>query len=198
MDSYFHDIMNGIALPPVQVGVWIPKAKVGPPAVMSNFRKPQRAVMAVQSILDSEQASFALQADLAKAFERLNPHWILRLMRIKRALRWVIRYAEFVLFDRRVAHKVQGRLLPSKVLLQGDDVGRSFSVFLFCMAMDPLCVYQHLPSIKFFFDLFGIGSVGVGVGIETKIAKSKSNTLATLCKRSRVGPEAPASSNEVW
>ena len=36
MMSYFHDILDEQALPPLQVGVWIPKAKMGPEA--DNFR----------------------------------------------------------------------------------------------------------------------------------------------------------------
>ena len=36
MTSYFMDIMENTALPPMQVGVWIPKAKMGPEA--DNFR----------------------------------------------------------------------------------------------------------------------------------------------------------------
>ncbi len=35
MVNYFCDIVNGTALPPMQVGVWIPKAKMGPEA--DNF-----------------------------------------------------------------------------------------------------------------------------------------------------------------
>ena len=36
MMSYFYDILDEQALPPLQVGVWIPKAKMGPEA--DNFR----------------------------------------------------------------------------------------------------------------------------------------------------------------
>ena len=182
MDSYLLDILNGSALPPVQVGVWIPKAKLGPTAdffrplgmpntidrlvdgaiatqamkhtshlmhpsqtVMSLFKEPQRAVAAVQQILDSDTAAAAILIDLSKAFERVNPHWILRLLRIKRAPHWIVTYARFVLFGRRVTHKVQGRLLPSRAILQGVDMGRSFSVYLFCLAMDP--VFHYLNGI---------------------------------------------------
>ncbi len=35
MSSYFYDILEDTALPPTQVGVWIPKAKIGPKA--DNF-----------------------------------------------------------------------------------------------------------------------------------------------------------------
>ena len=185
MDSYLLDILNGSALPPVQVGVWVPKAKLGPTAdffrplgmpntidrlvdgaiacqamkhtahlmhplqtVMSMFKEPQRAVVAVQQILDSDTAAAAILIDLPKAFERVNPHWILRLLRIKRAPQWIVAYARFVLFGRRVMHKVQGRLLPSRAILQGVDMGRSFSVYLFCLAMDPVFHYlNRIPGV---------------------------------------------------
>ena len=185
MASFFHDIMEGSALPPLQVGVWIPKAKMGPEAdcfrplgmpdtlarlvdgtvaakvmsatasnmhpsqtVMSIFKEPQRAVTGIQSILDSQQAACSLLADLSKAFERVNPHWILRILRIKSAPAWVLKYTKHVLFHRRVKHKVQGRLLPSRTILQGVDMGRSFSVFLFCLAMDPLFHYlNRIPKV---------------------------------------------------
>ena len=68
----------------------------------------------------------ALLADLSKAFERVNPF----------------------LFHRRVSHKVQGRLLPSRTIMQGVDMGRSFSVYLFCLAMDPLFTYlNRIPGV---------------------------------------------------
>ena len=122
MASYFMDIMEDTALPPMQVGVWMPKAKMGPEAdnfrplgmpntldrlvdgtiasvvmravapnmhpsqtVMSMFKEPARAVTAIQSFLDSSKASCALLADLSKAFERVNPYWILALLRSKGA-----------------------------------------------------------------------------------------------------------------
>ena len=77
--------------------------------VLSMFKEPQRAVTGIQNLLDSDKATCSLLANLSKAFERVNPHWILRLLRIKRAPRWVITYTKFILFNRRVTHKVQGR-----------------------------------------------------------------------------------------
>ena len=185
MKSYFYDIINGTALPPHQVGVWIPKAKMGPEAdsfrplgmpntlerlvdgsvaahamrqtahtmhpsqaVMSCFKEPQKAVSCIQKILDGDTAAIALLADLSKAFERVNPFWILELLRIKRAPRWLFAYAKFVLFHRRFSHKVQGRLLPSRTIMQGVDMGRSLSVYLFCLAMDPLFTYlNRIPGV---------------------------------------------------
>ena len=186
MSSYFYDILEETALPPIQVGVWIPKAKMGPKAdnfrplgmpntldrlvdgtvaahlmqrtahllhpsqtVMSYFKEPQRAVAEIQRILDGDHPACALLADLSKAFERVNPHWILYLLRIRGAPRWVLTYARFVLFHRRVMHKVQGRLLPSRSIQQGVDyMGRSFSVYLFCFATDPLFHYlNRIPGV---------------------------------------------------
>ena len=183
--GYFYDIVHGTALPPHQVGVWIPKAKMGPEAdcfrplgmpntldrlvdgsvaahamrqtahmmhpsqaVMSYFKKPQKAVSCIQRILDGENPAITLLADLSKAFERVNPYWILELLRIKRAPRWLFAYTKFILFHRRVSHKAQGRLLPSRTILQGVDMGRSFSVYLFCLAMDPLFTYlNRIPGV---------------------------------------------------
>lgn len=107
-------------------------------AVTSCFKEPQKAVSCIQKILDGEGLACTLLADLSKAFERVNLHWILELLRIKRAPRWLIAYTKFILFNRRVSHKVQGRLLPSRTIKQGVDMGRSFSVYLFCLARDPL------------------------------------------------------------
>lgn len=117
-------------------------------AVMSCFKEPQKAVSFIQQILDDDKAASVLLADLSKAFERVNPHWILALLRIKKAPRWLVAYTKFVLFHRRVTHKVQGRLLPSRTLKQGVDMGRSFSVYLFCLAMDPLFTYlNQIPGV---------------------------------------------------
>ena len=116
--------------------------------VMSCFKEPQRAVAEIQRIIDGAHPACALLADLSKAFERVNPHWILYLLRIRGAPRWVLTYARFVLFRRRVMHKVQGRLLPSRTIFQGVDMGRSFSVYLFCLAMDPLFHYlNRIPGV---------------------------------------------------
>ena len=185
MKGYFYDIVNGTALPPHQVGVWIPKAEMGPEAdsfrplgmpntldrlvdgsvaahamhqtahamhpsqaVMSYFKEPQKAVSCIQRILDGDDSACTLLADLSKAFERVNPYWILELLRIKRAPRWLFAYTKFILFHRRVSHRVQGRLLPSRTILQGVDMGRSFSVYLFCLAMDPLFTYlNRIPGV---------------------------------------------------
>ena len=101
--------------------------------VMSMFKEPQRAVTGIQNLLDSNKAACSLLADLSKAFERVNPYWILRLLRIERAPKWVITYTEFILFNRRG---------------KGVDMGRSFSVFLFCFAMDPLFHYlNRIPRV---------------------------------------------------
>ena len=117
-------------------------------AVMSCFKEPQKAVSCIQKILDGDGPACTLLADLSKAFERVNPHWILELLRIKRAPRWLLAYTKFILFHRRVSHKVQGRLLPSRTIMQGLDMGRSFSVFLFCLAMDPLFTYlNRIPGV---------------------------------------------------
>ena len=60
--------------------------------VMSYFKEPQRAVAEIQRILDGDHPACALLADLSKAFERVNPHWIMYLLRLRGAPRWVLTY----------------------------------------------------------------------------------------------------------
>ena len=129
------------------MGVWIPKAKLGPTAdffrplgmpstferlvdctvaavldqhiapylhraqtVMNEFREPQSAVHEIQMALDGDHPALVLSLDLSKAFERINPYWLLRILRIRGAPVWVIRYTEFILFGRQIRHKVKGHL----------------------------------------------------------------------------------------
>ena len=52
-------------------------------------------------------------------------------------------YTRHNLLFRRCKHKVQGKLLPSRMIVTGVDMGRSFSVLLFCVAMDPVLTYLN-------------------------------------------------------
>ena len=53
-----------------------------------------------------------------------------------------------LLFERRIRHKVQGRLLPPRAVHSGVDMGRSTSVYFFCLAMDPIFVaLHHVPRV---------------------------------------------------
>ena len=168
----FHHILAGVLAPPTQVGVWIPKAKQGPTAdffrplgmpdtldrtrhsfhpaqtLLNSFREPQRAVLEVQGALESSSPASALFADLSKAFERINAHWILHILRIRQCSPWVLQFARYLLFGRRIRHKVQGRLLPARNVHSGVDMGRSTSVYFFCLAMDPIfVVLNQIPQV---------------------------------------------------
>ena len=78
-----------------------------------------------------------------------------------------------------VTHKVQGRLLPSRAILQGVDMGRSFSVYLFCLAMDPVFHYlNRIPGVisvqVFFFLIAGcIGSLGYWQSLAKRESKKQ-------------------------
>ena len=144
-------------------------------AVMSYFKEPQKAVSCIQRILDGDDPAITLLADLSKAFERVNPYWILEFLRIKRAPRWLFAYTKFILFHRRVSHKVQGRLLPSRTIL----MGRSFSVYLFCLAMDPLFTYlNRIPgviSVQGYVDDTSIAGDAQNLEWLTQVAECYSN-----------------------
>ena len=116
--------------------------------VLNVFREPQQGVHNIQEIIDSDANVVTLSLDLSKAFERINPWWILHILSIRGAPYWVLQYTKYILFDRRSKQKVQGKLLPAKVILTGVDMGRSFSVLLFCIAMDPILQYLNcVPGI---------------------------------------------------
>ena len=59
MASYFMDIMEGTALSPMQVGVWIPKAKMGPEA--DNFR-PLGMPNTLDRLVDGTIAAVVMRA----------------------------------------------------------------------------------------------------------------------------------------
>ena len=101
--------------------------------MLNAFREPQRVVLEVQRMLEGEVPASALFADLSKAFERVNAYWILQILHIRQCSSWVLQLAKYLLFGRRIRHKVQGRLLPPREVF-------SASVFFFCLAMDPIFV----------------------------------------------------------
>ena len=115
--------------------------------LLNSFREPQRAVLEVQGALEGSTPASALFADLSKAFERVNAYWILHILRIRQCSPWVLQLARYLLFGRRIRHKVQGRLLPARNVHSGVDMGRSTSVYFFCLAMDPnLCCAHSYPT----------------------------------------------------
>ena len=116
--------------------------------LLNSFREPQRAVLEVQGALEGSGPASALFADLSKAFERINAHWILQILRIRQCSPWVLQLARYLLFGRRIRHKVQGRLLPARNVHSGVDMGRSTSVYFFCLAMDPIFVaLNQIPQV---------------------------------------------------
>ena len=111
--------------------------------MLNIFREPQRAVLEVQQALEGSTPASALFADLSKAFERVNAYWILHILQIRQSAPWALQLAKYLLFGRRIRHKVQGRLLPPRAVHSGVDMGRSTSVYFFCLAMDPIFVALH-------------------------------------------------------
>ena len=114
-------------------------------SMLNHFREPQKAVLPIQQDLDDTGPKAALFIDMAKAFEKVNPHWAVEVMLARGCPVWLVQYAMYLFTGRRVLHKVGKQLLPPRIIRQGVDMGRAFSVFMFCLAMDP--VYWHLNKI---------------------------------------------------
>ena len=115
-------------------------------ALLHIFREPQFNYLEVQSLLDDPaHQSSVLLSDLAKAFEGVNPHWIMHVLFVRGAPYWVLSYCRRILFGRRVLHKIKSSFRPPLAIHNGVDMGRAFSVLLFCVAMDPW--YHHVHKI---------------------------------------------------
>ena len=89
--------------------------------LLNSFREPQRAVLEVQGALEGSSPASALFADLSKAFERINARWILHILRIRQCSPWVLQFARYLLFGRRIRHKVQGQQEMCILVLIWDD-----------------------------------------------------------------------------
>ena len=75
-------------------------------ALLNAFREPQFNYLEIQNLLDgSLNHSSVLLSDLAKAFERVNSHWIMHVLFAREAPFWVLSYCRHVLFARRVLQR---------------------------------------------------------------------------------------------
>ena len=105
----------------------------------------QTLFLDMQPYLQDRSASCFVLPDLAKAFERVDPHWILLVLQHLGMPAWAYQYATYVLFGRSVRHRVGRYYRPPLPVRQGFDMGRAVLVLLFCVAMDP--VYVNLNMI---------------------------------------------------
>ena len=121
--------------------------RTNPNQCLTTVREPQKAVLSIQQDLDEAQPKAALFIDMAKAFEKVNPYWVIDTMLARGCPAWLVQYAMYLFTRRRVLHKVGTQLLPPRISRQGVDMGRAFSVFMFCLAMDP--IYSQ-PNSWFF------------------------------------------------
>ena len=115
-------------------------------ALLNTFREPQFNYLEVQDFLNgSHEPRAVLLSDLAKAFERVNPHWIIHVLFRRGVAYWVLNYCRHILFGRKVLHKIHSTYRPPLAIHNGVDMGRAFSVLLFCVAMDPW--YHHVHQV---------------------------------------------------
>ena len=118
-------------------------------ALLNLFREPQFNYLDIQHFLDNAMHLHSvLLSDLAKAFERVNPHWIMHVLVARATPYWILAYCRHILFGRKVLHKIKSHFRPPLAIHNGVDMGRAFSVLLFCVAMDPWYHYVHrIPRV---------------------------------------------------
>ena len=111
-------------------------------ALLNTFREPQGNFLdmweALHTLKKSKDLSFVLFTDLKKAFEYINPEWILLILRARRAPQWIIAFASHTFFGRILRPRIRGKLLPGLEIQTGVDMGSAISPFFFCLAIDPL------------------------------------------------------------
>ena len=156
LENHFQSILTRTASPPLQSLVFIPKADQGEYA--DNYRPlglpntcDRILDRSVFSHLDNAMHSHSvLLSDLAKAFERVNPHWIMHVLVARANPYWILTYCRHILFGRKV-HKTKSHFRPPLAIHNGVDMGRAFSVLLFCVRLAILqnqehgCVRGHAP-----------------------------------------------------
>ena len=146
-----------------QVGPCLHQAQ----SLVNIFKEPPGNYAAMQDMLDDNaQQQVVMLTDLAKAFERVNPGWLLDILQARGAPYWLYAYTTHLLYGRKTRHRIQGHLLPHMALRQGLAMGRATSVLLFCIAMDPLiCRLNKVPrvlALKAYMDDNGTAGAGIG------------------------------------
>jgi len=86
-------------------------------ALLNAFKEPQGNFMEMQNWLFKNartgQAIGVLLSDMIKAFEIINPIFVMKVLACMQAPAWLIQYAQFILFGRKVRPKIKGVLLRS-------------------------------------------------------------------------------------
>jgi hypothetical protein len=118
-------------------------------SLLSIIKEPQYNYLEVQKFIQrAKSLSAALLVDLAKAFERVNIPWLLRLLHHYHAPKWLIAYFSWTLSKRTTTPKIRGHLTASLIPVVGLDMGRACSVLLFCLSIDPLLRRLHILCLK--------------------------------------------------
>ena len=122
-------------------------------ALLNQFREPQGNYSDAQEFLKGGERKRTrlggvLLTDFVKAFELVNPDWIIAVLIARRAPLWLLTYVRYLLYGRRVVPKIHGTLLEALKVLVGVDMGSAMSPLLFCIALDPLLVYlNRIPRV---------------------------------------------------
>ena len=122
-------------------------------ALLNVFREPQANFSDAQDFLTASDAKNTrlggvLLTDFVKAFELVNPDWIMRVLQVRKAPLWLVAYVRYLLYGRLVVPKIHGALMSALKVLVGVDMGSALSPLLFCLALDPLLArLNHIPRI---------------------------------------------------
>ena len=92
-------------------------------ALLNLFREPQFNYLDIQHFLDNAtHLHSVLLSDLAKAFERVNPHWIMHVLVARATPYWILTYCRHILFGGKVLHKIKSHFRPPLAIHNGVDM----------------------------------------------------------------------------
>ncbi len=102
-----------------------PRLLHGAQALLNDFREPQGNFLDMQGFLEQSlenNEGFVFVTDFMKAFEVVNPHFIIAVLAARGSPLWLLSHARYILYGRIVVPKVHGKLLPGLQVQVGVDM----------------------------------------------------------------------------
>eukprot|EP00972_Heterocapsa_arctica_P077947 11495221-Heterocapsa_arctica.AAC.1 len=104
----------------------------------SDIKNSPPCPATVSRLQREKELRIAVFADASKAFERVDPLWIIILLAAWGVSPWLIWIVSFLLTGRISIFRINGKLGGSIWMKCGIDMGAGASPLLFAIAMDPL------------------------------------------------------------
>ena len=126
----------------------------------------------LQSPEISSDTRVAILADINKAFERVDPGWIISILQTWQVPTWVVWIATFLMTGRQVRFSIGRVLLGVMKVAQGIDMGAGASPFFFNLGLDPiLCIISAIKEVRVTAAYMDDLAVGANLDALNKVQK---------------------------